>query len=146
MVPGRHGGHIVDSEGIVSKDHLLDYFESRGHRGPLSEATASVSHRHPACGDVVDLAVCVEAGVLRTLRFEARGCMVSQAAAAMLCEALEGQPVDRLNSFSASDMLALVGLPLSPRRIACALLPLEAARLLAAKLPPARKRGQVHLY
>lgn len=118
----------------MSKDRLLDYFESREDRGPLPEAAASVSHRHPACGDAVDLAVRVEASLLQTLRFEARGCMVSQAAAAMLCEALEGQPVDRLNTFSASDMLALVGLPLSPRRIACALLPLEAARLLAEKL------------
>ena len=134
MVPDQHVVHTIDPAYIVSKDRLLDYFEFREHRGPLTDATASVSHRHPACGDVVDLAVCVEAGLLQTLRFEARGCMVSQAAAAMLCEALEGQPVDRLTTFTAHDMLALVGLPLSPRRIACALLPLEAARLLAAKL------------
>ena len=122
----------------MSAEQLTDYAEAREHRGPLPEPTASVSHRHPACGDVVDLAVRVEAGRLQTLRFEARGCMVSQAAAAMLCEALEGQPVDRLTTFTAHDMLALVGLPLSPRRIACALLPLEAARLLAEKLLPTK--------
>lgn len=119
----------------MSAERLTDYAEAREHRGPLPDATASVSHRHPTCGDVVDLAVRVDAGVLRQLRFEARGCVVSQAAAAMLCEALEGQPVDRMNTFSASDMLALVGIPLSPRRIACALLPFEATRLLASKLP-----------
>ena len=120
----------------MSAERLTEYADAREHRGPLPEATASVSHRHPACGDVVELAARVEAGVLQVLRFEARGCVVSRAAAAMLCEALEGEPVGRLSAFSTSDMLALVGLPLSARRIACALVPLEAAHILAAKLPP----------
>lgn len=120
----------------MSAERLVEYAEARELRGPLPKATALVSHRHTPCGDVVDLATRVEAGLLQTLRFEARGCMVSQVAAAMLCEVIAGQPVDRLNTFSASDMLAFVGLPLSPRRIACALLPLEAARHLAAKLLP----------
>lgn len=122
----------------MSKDRLLDYFEASGHRGAILGATALVSQRHPTCGDDITLAAVVESGFLHTLRFEARGCVVSQAAAAMLCEALEGQPADRLTTFTAHDMLALVGLPLSPRRIACALLPLEAARLLAEKLLPTK--------
>lgn len=60
--------------------------------GPLPEATAAVSHHHPACGDVIDVLARFDVGLLQTRRFEARGCMVSQAAATMLCEALEGDP------------------------------------------------------
>jgi len=122
----------------MSAERLTEYADAREHRGQLPNATASVSHRHPACGDIVELAAHVESGLLRSLRFEARGCIVSQAAVAMFCEAVEGQSVDRLNTFSANDMLSLVGLPLSPKRIDCALLPLEAARLLAAKLAQAK--------
>ena len=136
LSPNCGGRRGVEQDGIVSEDRLLDYFESRTHRGVVPVESARVGHRHPTCGDVVELSMLVEAGLIRRLRFEARGCVVSQAATAMLCEHLEGQPVDRLVTFTPREMLALVGLPLSPRRIPCALLPLEAARLLAAKLPP----------
>jgi nitrogen fixation protein NifU and related proteins len=114
----------------VSEDRLLDYFESRTYRGSVAGESARVGHRHPACGDEVVLSVRVEAGVLRAIRFDARGCVVSQAAAAMLCEHLEGRSLAEINAFSARDMLDLVALPLSPRRLACALLPYEALRLL----------------
>ncbi len=73
-----------------------------------------MGHRHPACGDEVVLSVRVEAGVLRAIRFDARGCVVSQAAAAMLCQHLEGRSLAEINAFSARDMLDLVSLPLSP--------------------------------
>jgi hypothetical protein len=48
----------------------------------------------------------------------------------MLCEHLEGKPLAEVNAFTPRDMLALVGLPLSPRRLGCALLAYEALRLL----------------
>jgi nitrogen fixation protein NifU and related proteins len=129
----------VDPEDIVSKGRLLRYFESREYRGPLPEATASASHRHPACGDEIELSLAIEAGTLQSIRFQARGCVVSQAAAAMLCEYLEGKPIAEVNAFTPHDMIALVGLPLSPRRLGCALLAYEALRLLEpfAAPPPA---------
>jgi nitrogen fixation protein NifU and related proteins len=129
----------VKPENIVSEDRLLEFFESRAHRGRAPDATASTHHRHPTCGDEIELSLAIEAGTLQTIRFEARGCVVSQAAAAMLCEHLEGKPLAEVNAITPRDMLALVGLPLSPRRLGCALLAYEALRLLEpfAAPPPA---------
>jgi nitrogen fixation NifU-like protein len=120
----------------VSEDRLLEFFELRTHRGQAPAATASTCHRHPTCGDEIELSLTIEAGTLQSIRFEARGCVVSQAAAAMLCEHLEGKPIAEVNAFSPRDMLALVGLPLSPRRLGCALLAYEALRLLEPFAPP----------
>jgi nitrogen fixation NifU-like protein len=122
----------------VSEDRLQEFFESRTHRGRAPYATASTCHRHPTCGDEIELSLNIEAGTLQSIRFEARGCVVSQAAAAMLCEHLEGKPIAEVNAFTPQDMLALVNLPLSPRRLSCALLAYEALRILepfAAPLP-----------
>ena len=123
----------------MSEDRLLEFFESGTHRGRVSDATASTCRRHPTCGDEIELSLTIEAGTLQSIRFEARGCVVSQAAAAMLCEHLEGRSLAEVNAFSARDMLALVALPLSPRRLGCALLAYEALRLLEpfAAPPPA---------
>ena len=122
----------------MSEDRLLEFFELRTHRGRAHAATASTYHRHPTCGDEIELSLTVEAGTLQSIRFEARGCVVSQAAAAMLCEHLEGKSLAEVNAFTPRDMLDLVALPVSPRRLACALLPYEALRPLepfAPRLP-----------
>jgi nitrogen fixation protein NifU and related proteins len=99
----------------VSDDRLLEFFELRTHHGRIPDATASTHHRHPTCGDEIELSLTIEAGTLQSIRFEARGCVVSQAAAAMLCEHLEGKPIAEVNAFTTRDMLALVGLFLSTR-------------------------------
>ncbi len=101
MVPELHNEVTISPDDIVNEDRLLDYFESRTHRGLVSGESARVGHRHPVCGDEVLLSVRVEAGVLRAIRFEARGCVVSQAAAAMLCEHLEGRSLAEINAFAA---------------------------------------------
>ena len=142
----------VKPENIVSEDRLLEFFELRTHRGRTPAATASTCHRHPTCGDEIELSLAIEAGTLQSIRFEARGCVVSQAAAAMLCEHLEGKPLAEVNAFTPRDMLALVGLPLSPRRLGCASSPTKPSAssyhsrpyLPCPRPPPQRSDGPSH--
>ncbi len=57
--------------------------------------------------------------------FEGGGCVISQAAASLLCEHIEGRTLDDLAAFTAADMLGLIDIPLLPRRQDCGLLALR---------------------
>ena len=78
---------------------------------------------HPSCGDMVRIELALdEQGLVREAYFTGVGCRISQAAASMLVEHIEGRTVDFLKQFSARDMLSLVGVPLTPLRQRCCLL------------------------
>jgi NifU-like protein involved in Fe-S cluster formation len=101
IIPELHDrSRAIEPEAIVSEDRLLGDFESRTHRGTVTGVSARVGHRHPASGDDVVLWVWVEAGDVQSIRFVARGVVVSQAAAAMPCEHLGGKPIAEFNAFS----------------------------------------------
>ena len=61
-------------------------------------------------------------GIVREAWFNGDGCCISQSAASMLVESVEGKPVDQVRRFSAEDMLNLFGVRLTPNRQKCCLL------------------------
>ncbi|KAA5532020.1 iron-sulfur cluster assembly scaffold protein [Roseiconus nitratireducens] len=58
------------------------------------------------------------------------GCVISQAAASMLCQQVDGMSLEKARLLTPKDMLDLLGCQISPLRQQCALLGLEALRAL----------------
>ena len=54
--------------------------------------------------------------------FEGGGCLISQAAASILCRAVEGKTIGELRQLTAQQMLDWLETPLTPRRMQCGLL------------------------
>lgn len=113
---------------------ILDHFESPYHCGKTAVLSVDRSIRNPACGDELTLQLTVQNGQVDEAWFMAAGCMVSQAATSMLCEYVEGRTLKSLAEFQAADMLALIGVPLTPRRQQCGLLPFRALKELIYSL------------
>ncbi|MCA9052722.1 MAG: iron-sulfur cluster assembly scaffold protein [Planctomycetaceae bacterium] len=65
---------------------------------------------------------------------ERTGCIISRAAASILCEHLTGQTLDEAIKLTARDMLDLMRVPLLPRRRQCALLAWQAWQELIPQL------------
>lgn len=101
---------------------ILDHAESTRHRGELAPATHSSSARNPLCGDQISLSLRIDDERIAEIRFNARGCVISRAAASMLCEAVEGKPLEEVRGMTEGDVLGMIGFPLSPVRRVCALL------------------------
>ena len=76
-----------------------------GHRprrtGPLAGATHEASLDNPLCGDRVTIRLRIEGDRIVDAKFEARGCLIAQAAASLFVEAVVGR--------SASDAAVLAG-------------------------------------
>jgi nitrogen fixation NifU-like protein len=105
------------------EDHILTHAESRTHRGRMDHPTRSGALHNSLCGDVVRLALRLDAtGRIVEARFDGRGCVVSQAGAAILCTVIEGADVAMARALTPQRMLELVRVPLSPARRSCALL------------------------
>lgn len=117
-------------------DLLLDHFRTPYHRGALSSATHRAQAINPLCGDQIELQLRLSpTGLVELAFFRGQGCAVSQAAASVLCEQIEGVPADVLRRLLPEDILSQLGVQLSPIRQRCALLALEALTSMLAKLP-----------
>ncbi|MEQ8848102.1 Fe-S cluster assembly sulfur transfer protein SufU [Botrimarina sp.] len=113
---------MTDEEEIY-QEHILDHYEDPFHNGPLEGETHAHEDKNPLCGDVVRIALKLDAdGKVADCAFEGDGCVISQASASMLLEELCGKTVDEVERFSAEDMLKLYGPRLTPNRQKCALL------------------------
>jgi len=108
------------------RDHVLGHFESPYHRGACNQSTQRYRARNDPCGDEVEIELWIEGDLVREAWFTGRGCVVSQAAASMLVETLEGRTINATRSFTSQEMLNLFAAPLAPARLRCCLLAWQA--------------------
>ena len=74
---------------------FLAHIEFPYHRGRLADASAVQHLRNAACGDWVNLEVRLADGNrVEAVYFEGQGCVVSQAAASILCKRAEGRTLE----------------------------------------------------
>jgi len=104
------------------QQHILDHYEEPFHRGRCPGATHAHEDENPLCGDVVRVELSLDEGTVRDAYFDGDGCCISQAAASMLIEAINGRNVEEVKAISAQDMLELFGAKLTPNRQKCCLL------------------------
>lgn len=88
---------------------LLEHFQHPRNTGELPGATARVEVSNPVCGDILHLAVLVETGVVRQVRFMCRGCTASIACASLLTEKMIGHALREISATEISSELG--GLP-----------------------------------
>jgi len=112
---------MADDE--LYQERILDHYESPFHRGSCSRPTHVHQADNPLCGDVVRLELDVDQqGKIREAWFNGDGCCISQSAASMLTEHLDGRSLEEARSISAQQMLDLFGAKLTPNRQKCCLL------------------------
>ena len=120
------------------RDHVLEHYEQPVSSG-LLPGWSRIVHEDTnlLCGDSVRIEMRINPrDCAECLYFDGEGCCISQAAASMLVEHLEGKSLDELRRFSAQDMLALFGARLTPTRQRCCLLAWRVLQTAcAARLP-----------
>lgn len=131
---------MTDPLGDIYDDHVLDHFESPYHKGHLACPTCSHSDRNPICGDQVTVELLVDdQNYVKEAYFDGKGCAISQSAASMLCEHIEGKSLDELKDFQAQDMLQLIKVPLTASRQKCGLLSFKVLKTMLYSLDQQRE-------
>jgi nitrogen fixation protein NifU and related proteins len=88
---------------------LLDHFEHPRNSGELPGADAYVRIENPACGDILELAVKVDAGRIAEVRFRAKGCVPAMACASAMTELAKGKSVREAGTIDRRDIESAVG-------------------------------------
>lgn len=105
------------------QEHILEHYESPYHKGRMSCPSCSHEDKNPLCGDVIHLELQIgDDQRITSAYFDGNGCAISQAAASMLCEQIEGKTLDEVRDMQARDMLDLLQVPLTASRQKCGLL------------------------
>ena len=107
---------------------IAEHWKRPRNQGPLEAPDVSREELNPLCGDRLRLELKIDNEAITDARFRGDACMVATAAASLLTTALHGMPVAQAGAFSEERLLALLGGPLRPARVACALLVLTALR------------------
>jgi len=112
------------------REVILEHYRHPHNAGTLEQPDVSHEDSNPLCGDRIRIDLKVEGDVIADVRFQGRGCAISQAAASLLTDEIKGKSLDDVRAFGKDDMLDLIGIPLdkNPVRIKCALLGLKALK------------------
>jgi len=115
------------------REVILDHYKNpRGH-GVIDDADVEAEGQNPLCGDEVSIAVSFEGDTIADVKFQGRGCAISQAATSMLMDMVKGRTAQEVAAMSRDELLDEVGIPLTPVRLKCALLGLGVLKLAIHK-------------
>ena len=119
------------------RDVILDHYSHPRNKGTLAGATVTREGANPLCGDEIRISLVVRDGVVQDVRFDGKGCSISQASASMMTERIKGRPVHEAGRLIAAfkammrgeevgeemgDLEALQGVRKFPVRVKCATL------------------------
>lgn len=114
----------------IYREIILDHYRNPRNKGRISDADVSFHDSNPLCGDEIDIHLKVEDNVVKDIKFEGRGCAISQASASMLTEMVMNKPLTSVKELGKDDILENIGLVnLGPARIKCALLSLKVLKM-----------------
>ena len=109
-------------------EKILAYYENPPNKKKIEDAQSSASVDNPLCGDQVNVFLTVENGKVTQAAFDGQGCAISQAAASMMLEKLEGKTIEEARNTSEAEVLQNLGVTISPARTRCAFLGLGALK------------------
>lgn len=123
----------------LEREYFLDHCSHPRNHEILAHPHVRAEDINPICGDRVEMGLEIDDGRISAIYFQGRGCAVSQGAASILTEMIEGKPVQEVVKLSEDDLLDALGIPISPARSSCAFLALRVLRhcLSSLKMMPA---------
>lgn len=111
---------------MMYKENILDHYKNPRNFGKIENASVQHHETNPLCGDELDMYIVIGKGrKIADVKVYPRGCAISIASASMLSEEIKGKDIDELKKLTKENILEMLGIPISPVRLKCALLSLD---------------------
>lgn len=114
-------------------ERVLDHYENPRNVGKLDKNDPTVGTGlvgAPACGDVLQLQIKVDNGVITDAKFKTYGCGSAIASSSLVTTWLKGKSLDEADSIKNSDIAQELALP--PVKIHCSILAEDAIKAALA--------------
>jgi len=112
-------------DALYSERIMSHYYHPR-HYGLWPEFSVEQRFSNPLCGDVITVRLRFIDDKVAGVCFEHEGCVISRAAASLLCEDMQGKTKQEIRELTYAHVNELLGIAVMPARIKCAMLGLEA--------------------
>jgi len=114
----------------IYREIILDHYRNPRNKGKIDNPDVVIHDSNPLCGDQIDIYLKVIEGQIKDIKFDGKGCAISQASASMLTEMVMEKPLTTAKDISKDEVLENIGLTnLGPARIKCALLSLKVLKM-----------------
>ena len=112
----------------IYRQHILDHYKHPQNFGHIQNPDISTTLFNSACGDkiIMELKFGNDKKTIKNIGFLGEGCAVSMASASLLTEHVRGMVKEKVMKLTMNDIVDLLHTTLTPSRVKCALLPLEA--------------------
>ena len=104
---------------------ILDHYRHPHGKRVLKNPTITHSEKNLSCGDALSLSLVIEKNIITEIGWSGEGCAISQAAMSMLSETVWGKTPEEIDALSKDSIFSLLKVPISARRMKCALLGLH---------------------
>ena len=110
------------------RENIIDHYKHPHNHGTVGNADIRQTENNPLCGDVVTVSLKLNEGKVKDIKFEGRGCAISQAATSMLTDDIKGKTLEEIKKISREDVVNMLGIEIGLVRTKCATLGLVAVR------------------
>lgn len=107
------------------RENIIDHYRHPRNKGHLDHPDIHYHDVNPFCGDEITIELKLDGDRIVEAAFDGKGCAISQASASMLTEEVIGKTLDEVKAMSKDDILEMLGIPIGPVRMKCALLALK---------------------
>ena len=114
---------------MAYSEQVVDHYENPRNVGKFDKNDADVGTGMvgaPACGDVMQLQIKVEDGVIKDARFKTYGCGSAIASSSLVTEWVKGKTLDQAEGIKNSQIAEELALP--PVKIHCSILAEDAIK------------------
>lgn len=114
------------------REYILDHYKHPHNYGTLERMDMSAHDLNPTCGDELTFQIALDDdGRVDAVAFDGHGCAISQAAASMLSDEIQGKTTQELLALDRQIVLDLLGIEISATRMKCATLSLKVVKSAA---------------
>ena len=111
------------------REHILDHYAHPRNFGEWKTCAVRHEELNPVCGDRLSFQLNFDAkGRVSDARFSGSGCAISMASASLLSEEIKGKTRGQIRRMSRETVQGLLGIPLGPVRLKCAMLSLDTVK------------------
>lgn len=104
----------------------MDNYKNPQNVGKLKDYTFLKYQKNPSCGDEFTIYIKIDKDKITDVKYDGEGCAISTASFSMLSQKLIGMKLIDAKKLTDKNIYEMLGIKISPNRINCAMLSLNA--------------------
>ncbi len=107
---------------------IIDLYKHPLNFGVIENPTHSHKEFNSLCGDEIIVQLIIKNEKVKDIKFQGHGCAISIASASLLTDYVKNKDIKEISKLNVENVKKLLGIEISPGRVKCATLALEAIK------------------